>query len=61
MIAMQTRCVHCGREQYALAVWDISHGQHPCCFCGEMSEEMSVEEYNKKIREMRKNENKKTT
>ena len=48
MIAMQTRCVHCVREQYALAVWDISHGQHPCCFCGEMSEEMSVEEYNKK-------------
>ena len=48
MIAMQTRCVHCVREQYALAVWDISHGKIPCCWCGEMSEEMSVEEYNKK-------------
>lgn len=61
MIAMQTRCIHCGCEQYGPAVWDVSHGKHPCCWCGAMSKEMSIEEYNRKIRELRKNENKKTT
>lgn len=52
-IAMQVRCVHCGQEQYALAVWLVSHGEHPCCWCGKMSTEMSDEEYNSKLKEMR--------
>jgi len=55
-IAMQTRCVHCGKEQYAPAVWDISHGRHPCCWCGEMSTEMSDEEWRAKLAELRKGE-----
>lgn len=30
---MQVRCQHCGREQYAPLVWDVSHGA--CCpWCG---------------------------
>jgi hypothetical protein len=44
-IAMQARCVHCKREQYAPAVYKISHGEHPCVWCGEMSERMTEEEY----------------
>lgn len=30
----QPRCVFCGREHYMPAVPAISHGQHPCCWCG---------------------------
>ncbi len=34
-IVMQVKCVHCGREQYGVAVFDISHGKHPCVWCGK--------------------------
>jgi uncharacterized CHY-type Zn-finger protein len=44
-IAMQTRCVHCKREQYALSVWQISQGKEACPWCGKMSKSMTVEEY----------------
>jgi uncharacterized CHY-type Zn-finger protein len=44
-IAMQTRCVHCGREQYILAVIGVSTGEHPCVWCGVHSEEMTRDEY----------------
>ena len=53
-IAMQIRCVRCGLEQYAPAVWSISHGKHPCCWCGGMSEQMTHEEYRQKISELKK-------
>lgn len=33
---MQVRCIHCKREQYALAVWLISHGLLGCSWCGEL-------------------------
>lgn len=56
-IAMQARCVHCCCEQYALAVRDISHGKHPCCFCGEMSKEMTEEEYYTKLKKLREASN----
>jgi hypothetical protein len=46
-IAMQMRCVFCGEEQYMPAVFEISHGNHPCCWCGKMSKPMTVDEYNK--------------
>lgn len=34
-VAMQPRCIYCKREQYGPAVWDISHGEHPCVWCGK--------------------------
>jgi len=53
-LAMQTRCVHCLREQYALAVHSISHGEHPCVWCGKHSQKMTEAEYRQKIKEGRK-------
>jgi hypothetical protein len=44
-IAMQTRCVKCGLEQYAPAVMQISFGEHPCAWCGHTPPMMSEEEY----------------
>jgi hypothetical protein len=32
---MQVRCIYCKREQYAPAVYAISHGEHPCVWCGK--------------------------
>jgi len=37
-IAMQTRCIYCLREQYGPAVHAISHGEHPCNWCGRTHE-----------------------
>lgn len=31
---MHMRCTECRREQYAPAVWAISHGEQPCPWCG---------------------------
>jgi len=44
-LAMQARCVHCLREQYALAVIGVSNGTHPCCWCGRLSKPMTETEY----------------
>ena len=44
-IAMQIRCVHCKKEQWAMAVYKISHGEIPCVWCGKMSEPMTREAY----------------
>ena len=54
-IEMQILCVHCGREQYVPAVWDISHGKEPCCWCGEMSKPMNTKEYHEAIKKVREN------
>lgn len=35
-VAMQPRCIYCKREQYAPAVYSISHGEHPCVWCGKI-------------------------
>jgi hypothetical protein len=48
-IAMQVRCVHCKREQWMPAVYEISHGKSPCRWCGKMSKEMTEEEYRKEM------------
>lgn len=50
-IAIQTRCIHCGREQYALAVMSVSRGEEACVWCGEKSVVMSEDEYRFKLRE----------
>jgi hypothetical protein len=44
-IAMQERCIYCKREQYIPAVWEISHGERPCVWCGKTSKKMSESEY----------------
>lgn len=33
-VVMQTRCVHCLREQYALAMLAVSLGERGCVWCG---------------------------
>jgi hypothetical protein len=44
-VAMQTRCVHCLAEQYALNVIDVSYGEAGCAWCGAQSRLMTHEEY----------------
>lgn len=34
---MLVRCTECGREQYMLAVYSVSHGNHPCVWCGKLN------------------------
>jgi hypothetical protein len=54
-VAMQTRCLHCLREQYAMAVWDISTKGGNCVWCGGKLIPMPQREYNKQL-EIRKKE-----
>ncbi len=42
---MQTRCVHCGQEQWAFIVWQVSHGERPCRWCGKVAGPMTVPRY----------------
>jgi hypothetical protein len=36
-VVMQPRCVHCLKEQYVLAVMDVSHGNTGCTWCGRIA------------------------
>lgn len=56
-IAMQQRCVYCGKEQYAMAVCSISHGEHPCVWCGETPPVMTVKEYKLAIKKYYQSKN----
>ena len=47
-IAMQNYCIYCNREQYAMAVYEISYGKHPCVWCGKTPPKMTYEEYRDK-------------
>lgn len=49
-VAMQVRCIHCKREQYAVAVSSISNGETGCAWCGKKSWRMTEEEYRKELR-----------
>ena len=44
-LAMQDYCVHCGREQWAPAVREISNGLEACVWCGKKSTPMTEAEY----------------
>ena len=46
---MQTRCIHCKKEQYALAVSGVSRGTLACSWCQEYSYPMSETEYLKEL------------
>jgi len=47
-LAMQERCVHCSKEQYAPAVYSISKGERGCEWCGKKSEPMTQSEWMKR-------------
>ena len=49
-LAMQMRCIQCRREQYAPAVLAISHGEHPCVWCGHTPPQLTVAEYQARMR-----------
>jgi len=52
---MQPRCVHCKREQYALAVLPVSLGQAGCSWCGEVAPVFTDwQEYQSALRAPRK-------
>jgi hypothetical protein len=42
---MQVRCIYCLREQYAMAVFEVSHGRSPCVWCGYKSAAMDERTY----------------
>lgn len=52
-VAMQIRCVNCGLEQYAPAVYLVSMGEYPCVFCGIKSNKMTKKEYEEKIQALK--------
>jgi ribosomal protein S27E len=49
-IAMQSRCIYCKKEQYAMVVFDISHGEHPCVWCGKTPPVLTEAEYRKLLK-----------
>jgi hypothetical protein len=53
-VAMQTRCIYCLREQYAIAVHDISHGKCGCSWCGKTPPKMTYKEWYKALEDRRK-------
>jgi len=44
-IAMQVICVHCKREQYGLAVYNVSINNAPCAWCGKTSKVLTEFDY----------------
>lgn len=48
-VEMQSRCVFCLREQYGPAVYAISHGEHPCVWCGVTPAPMTTAEYQRAL------------
>lgn len=51
--AVQTRCPHCDREIYAMAVWAFSHGGLTCR-CGRVSTAMRYDEWLTTLAETRR-------
>lgn len=54
-VAMQVRCLHCLREQYAPAVMPISFGDAGCVWCGHVSKKMTEAEYRNALADARLN------
>lgn len=49
--ALQTVCVHCLGEQYALSVYFVSTGEHACAWCGAYSKKMTRQQYRQALRD----------
>ncbi len=47
-VVMQTSCIYCKKEQYAPAVYTVSHGEAGCAWCHKVP---PVFTYVKKYRE----------
>lgn len=45
VIALQVRCVHCLRKQYAPAIVPVSTGKGVCSWCYRPSRRMTIAEY----------------
>lgn len=52
-IAMQHHCLHCLREQWAPAVFGVSHGRDACVWCGAQGARMTNDEYYAELRKRR--------
>lgn len=50
---MQTRCPHCGGEQYSFNVVGFSTGQHGCTVCGKPSKPMTRREWYSALKRLR--------
>ena len=48
-VAMQSRCIYCKREQYAMRVWSISQGKAGCAWCGKTPPKMTQVEWVKAL------------
>jgi len=35
-VIMQTTCIYCKQEQYAISVYPVSHGEMGCAKCGKV-------------------------
>ena len=35
-VIMQTICIYCKQEQYAISVYPVSHGEMGCAKCGQV-------------------------
>ena len=35
-VIMQTICIYCKQEQYAISVYPVSHGEMGCAKCGKI-------------------------
>lgn len=56
-IAMQVKCIYCGREQYAIAVYDISYGKHPCVWCGKTPPILTEKKWREKLNALKEQTN----
>lgn len=44
-VVMQTRCIHCKKEQWAMIVYSLSYGKEVCTWCNKGSKKLSRAEY----------------
>jgi hypothetical protein len=55
-VAMQHTCIFCLRAQYGPSVWDVSHGDAVCCWCGVLSKPLNLDEFTDLLNSRRKRE-----
>jgi len=50
-LAMQTRCIHCKKEQYSPAVFSLSKKGGDCPWCDKEIKPMNYKDYLKALKE----------
>jgi hypothetical protein len=49
-VIMQTTCIYCKQEQYAISVYPVSHGEMGCAMCGKVPPVFTdIDEYRKEL------------